>query len=149
VFISRPNEEFRLDIRKNLFSKRLEMHQNRLPGEVVESPSLEVFKERADVALRDTVGGHSGEGLMAGQGDLRGFPNPNDSTIFLIFLCGLILAFYCEQPKQSVPATGPRQDPTCGLHCTADPAPVTSPAPTLPTPPGWTLPAALSAALQV
>ena len=30
---------------------------------VVESPSLEVFKERGDVALRDVVSGHSGDGL--------------------------------------------------------------------------------------
>ena len=28
---------------------------NRLPGQVVESPSLEVFERRVDVALRDTV----------------------------------------------------------------------------------------------
>ena len=35
----------------------------------MESPSLEVFKSRVDVALRDVVSGHGGGGLMAGLGD--------------------------------------------------------------------------------
>ncbi|GAB0183452.1 hypothetical protein GRJ2_000810500 [Grus japonensis] len=44
----------RLSIRKNVSTKRVVKHWNRLPWEVVESPSLEGLKRRVDMVLRDT-----------------------------------------------------------------------------------------------
>ena len=46
---------FRLDMRKNVFPARAVRHWTRLPRAVGESPSLEGFKNRVDVALGDMV----------------------------------------------------------------------------------------------
>jgi len=42
-------------MRKNFFTERVLKHWNRLPREVVDSPSLEVFKKHVDVAFQDVV----------------------------------------------------------------------------------------------
>jgi len=44
-----------LDIGKNFFPERVVRLWTRLPRAVVESPSLEGFKNRGDVALGDMV----------------------------------------------------------------------------------------------
>jgi len=61
IYLKKPNVlklhqgRFRLEIRKNLFTERVVRHWNRLRREVMESPSLEVFKKLVDMALHDLV----------------------------------------------------------------------------------------------
>ena len=46
---------FRQDIRKKFFTVRMVRHWSRLPSEVVNAPSMEVFKARLDGALSKLV----------------------------------------------------------------------------------------------
>jgi len=55
---------------------RVVMYWNRLPRELTKSLSMEVFKSCVDVALRDMVRGHGGDGLRVGLGDLSGLFQP-------------------------------------------------------------------------
>mgnify|MGYP001857355822 CR=1 FL=1 len=58
---------FSVGIKEN-FSESTVILWYRLPREVVDSPSLEVFKSHVDVALRDIVGGHGRDELVVGLG---------------------------------------------------------------------------------
>ncbi|KGL75542.1 hypothetical protein N309_03694, partial [Tinamus guttatus] len=44
-------QKFRRNLRKNFLTVRVPEHWNRLPREVVESPSLEIFQTRLDAVL--------------------------------------------------------------------------------------------------
>ena len=65
-----------MNIKKTFFSKRVVRYWHRLPRVVLESPSLEMFKNNGDVTVRDMISGHGGDGLMAGLNDVSGLFQP-------------------------------------------------------------------------
>ena len=67
---------FKLDIRKHFFSEGVLSHWHRLLRKVVESLSLETFKNCMDVAMRDVVSGRGGGGSAVGLHILNGLFQP-------------------------------------------------------------------------
>ena len=47
--------KFHMNIRKKFFTLRMTEHWSKLPREVVESPSLEIFKTQQDIFLCNTI----------------------------------------------------------------------------------------------
>ena len=64
-----------LDIRKHLISERVVLQWHRAAQGAVGSPSLEVFQNCGDVALRDVVMGMVGVGWGWTWGSWRSFPD--------------------------------------------------------------------------
>jgi len=46
---------FRLDMRKHFFTKRVDRHWDRVPGEVLDAPSLSVSERHLDNALNNML----------------------------------------------------------------------------------------------
>lgn len=67
---------FRLYIRKNFFTDRVTKHWNRLPGEAIESPSLEVFRKLVMWHLETWFSSEYGTVCLVVRLDLRGLLQP-------------------------------------------------------------------------
>ena len=83
---------FRLNIKKN-FSERVVLQWHRLPREVVELPSLEVFQSRVDVALRTWSMGMVGMDWQLDRVILVVSSSLNDSMILQQIMPNLVPSF--------------------------------------------------------
>ena len=70
------HRKLHLNMRKNFFPVRLSEQQNRLPREVVESPSLETFKTHLDVFLCPCSGCPCSSRGVGQDGLQRSLPTP-------------------------------------------------------------------------
>ena len=72
------HRKFHLNMRKNFFTLRMTEHWNRLPREVVESPSLEIFKTCLGAVLcKPAVGDPASAGRFGLDDAQRSLPTPN------------------------------------------------------------------------
>ena len=74
---------------------------------VVESPSLEVFQNCGDVALKGRVSGHGGDGLVLVLVILEVFSNLSGSTVLKLSSCSLSLYSTIDPLCPSLPFSPP------------------------------------------
>lgn len=85
---------FRLDVKNNFFAERVIRNLKKLVREVVELPSLEVFKRHVDMALRDMIQQYTSSVSWMVGFDVLGLFQPKPFYDFVI------LSHQCFFPQQ-------------------------------------------------